>query len=97
MRNWTYFATYQVSRTDTRALPASFSELFIVNSSHGSSILNVNFLIPRVLLPDVGTIDLVDPGYGPFNVLQIGTGGMVLYHITSEGLPGDGYYDVYYR
>lgn len=111
MDNWTYFATYQTSISVVRALPQSFSELFIVGESSHYSAYHCNFLIPRIIIPNVASVDqslgLIDyntntntidtsTNSGNQSILRIWSGGMML--IASDGITANSYnYDVYYR
>lgn len=98
MDNWIHYATYETSNSDVHALPQSFSELFITNSTETDGALvqkNVHFLIPKAIIPNVSSanqaLTLLDCQLGKFNVLRIWSGGMMLLQINSYE------YDVYYR
>jgi len=97
MNNWTYFATYQVSNSETRALPQSFSELFITQTD---ATFKVHFLIPQIIIPNVNNIDQAlvlfnaDSDYS--SVLRIWSGGMEFMASTDQSSSGLNY-DVYYR
>ena len=95
MENWTYFATYASSDTETRALPASFSELLI----------NGEFLVPWVAIENISSINqalilvyqpnIMGDNAHPapdFRLLQIWSSGLRM--ILS---PNYTQYDVYYR
>lgn len=96
MDNWIYFATYQGSRSSRRALPPSFSELYITKSSHAgntTSVMPVNFIVPRAAIP----VALVDPdGAGTYAILNVESEYMTLYYWLGTTLYTT-YYDVYYR
>ncbi len=94
MNNWTYFATYVSSDTEIRALPTTFSELWISG-----------FLIPHVAIENINSenqaLILVhqpniygDDAYSApvFQVLQIWSSGLRM--IISPEYPQ---YKVYYR
>ena len=98
MDNWTYFATYSTSNSDVHALPQSFSELFITNSSESDGAflaVNIHFLIPKIIIPNASSVDqaltLLDYQLGKSNVVRIWSGGMMVLQIASYN------YDVYYR
>lgn len=111
MDNWTYFATYQTSSSDVRALPQSFSELFITSVSANYSAYEFSFLVPQIIIPNVNSVNqslgLIDyntkdntinasVNSGNQSVLRIWSGGMML--IASDGITENPYnYDVYYR
>lgn len=99
MKNWTYFATYEKSSTDVRALPQSFSELFITTSTNSSGSFlaaHIHFLIPQIIIPNVNSVDqsltLVDYQFDKSNVLRIWSGGMMVLETDNTFS-----YDVYYR
>ena len=96
MDDWIYFATYEASTSAIRALPSSFTELYITASSHSLGGSDVHFIIPRAIIPDVNSIDqslgLVEPLNDVFGILRIWSGGMVCFNYSAGS-----YYDVYYR
>ena len=111
MNNWTYFATYQTSNSDVRALPQTFSELFITSVSSNYSAYEFSFLVPQIIIPNVNSVNqslgLIDYNTidntidasvigGNQSILRIWSSGMML--IASDGISGNTYnYDVYYR